>query len=98
MDSDSDYENELPSRMLKLTEPTQRSTAAAVADVASFGRSQQHTQRTHGNHSSDCQCGGEACKMAPHWWCDVCGDESTASLTFEEAFACEQSHVDAVNC
>ena len=97
-DSDSDYENELPSRMLKLTEPTQRSTAAAVADVASFGRSQQHTQRTHGNHSSDCQCGGEACKMAPHWWCDVCGDESTASLTFEEAFACEQSHVDAVNC
>ena len=33
--------------------------------------------------------------MARGWWCDVCGDESSASLTFEEAVACEQSHVGA---
>ena len=30
--------------------------------------------------------------MVPAWWCDICGDEATANLTYDEAVACEKTH------
>ena len=30
--------------------------------------------------------------MVPAWWCDICGDEATANLTYDEAVACEETH------
>eukprot|EP00729_Bicosta_minor_P010026 gene10026-25198_t len=79
----------------KPADPTVYSDGLAALQQYGIPDPLPQAQRVHDNHGSDCQCGGAACKMARGWWCDVCGDESTASLTFEEAVACEQSHVGA---
>jgi hypothetical protein len=43
-------------------------------------------------HLPGCKCGGDACKLAPVWWCDVCGSEATGTFTMAEAEACEFNH------
>ena len=30
--------------------------------------------------------------MVPAWWCDICGDEATANMVYDEAVACEKTH------
>ena len=55
-------------------------------------RSMKKATLRNGGHPDGCVCGGEACKMVPAWWCDVCGNEATANMTYDEAVACEKTH------
>ena len=71
----------------------QVSKVAAVAPPAPPPRrSMKKARDPRGGHPLGCMCGGEACKMVPAWWCDICGDEATANMVYDEAVACEKTH------